>query len=355
MIIMKAHQTKNPRPLNGARALGILALLVFLPLAAAPAFAKPLKIVDIDCADGDSINKALEKRDTELIINIAGICTEDVVVRRDRVTLRGTDPALDGIRAATVDDPFGATLFIRGARLVNVENLQLTGGKHAGLLIEDARRNVILRNLHIEGNQEVGLLASNALVVGFDLLITNNGIAGMGLSETAYLRCDDCRIADNPTATLGYGVVSSAGALVQLNRGSVSARFPLSIRFNSVAAVTGTTLTGTVAVDASGSAQITVQNATIDGSIRADGDSRIEFFNSQQIFNPVAGGNRITGASQMNAYAGTLLIGETTFDEFSNGMLSQASTLETLTCSSGSDAICSADVGILGSNCSSCP
>ena len=121
-----------------------------------------------------------------------------------------------------------------------------------------------------------------------------------------------------------------------------------------MADVNGTTLSGYVAVDARGSAQITVKNATIDGSIRVDGDSQVDLRNAQQVFNPVPSGNIVSGASQMTVNGGTVLIGETTFDEFSTGIFNQGSTLETLACSTGSDAICSPGVSMSSSTCSSC-
>ena len=345
---------KKTRRFHGV--LSVLAVLTLLPpLVATPAEAKPFKEVTVICADGDSINKELARRDTELLINIVGICTEDVVVRRDRVTLRGADPALDGIRAATVDDPYGAALFIRGGRIINVENLQLTGAKHAGLLVEDVRRNVVLRNLRIESNREVGLLASNSLVVGFGLSINNNGLAGVGLSENAYLRCEDCIVEDNPSASAGFGVLASAGAFLTFTRGSIAAQFPLSMRFNSVGDVQGAEITGLVALDASGSARIRARGTTIDGSIRADQDSQLDLRNCRQAFNPAPGGNVVTGASQMSVSAGTQLIGETVFDEFSTGLFSGAAALESLACSGGADAICEAGVTMTSSSCGSCP
>lgn len=336
--------------------LGLIAIALLLQLGAAPLAAqKPPKVMDIDCADGDSINRAVSRRYRELIINIKGICVEDVVVARDRVTLRGTDPAVDGIQAASTDDPYGAALFIRGGREVTVENLQLTGGRHAGLAIEDVRRSTILRNLRIEGNKEVGLQASNSLVMGFDLSITGNGLAGVGISETAYFRCQDCTIADNPAAGQGFGVLASAGAMMTLTRGSVSAEFPLSFRFNSVADVNGTTVSGYLAIHATGNANFKVRNATIDGSILADDHSLIDLRGSQQVFNPAPGGNVITGDSQMTVTAGTMLIGDTVFDEFSNGIFSRRASLEELVCSTNSDAACTADVSKSSSTCASCP
>ncbi len=150
-------------------------------------------------------------------------------------------------------------------------------------------------------------------------------------------------------------MLASAGALLTFNRGSISARFPLSFRFNSVADVRGATISGYVALDASGSARIRARGSTIDGSIRAAEDSQIDLRNCRQAFNPVPGGNLITGASQMSVSAGTQLIGETAFDEFSNGLFSGAAQLESLACASGADAICEIGVKMSSSSCPSCP
>lgn len=47
---------------------------------------------------------------------------------RDRVTLRGVDPEVDGISAAEDLGESDAALWVRGAQFVTVENLKLTGG-----------------------------------------------------------------------------------------------------------------------------------------------------------------------------------------------------------------------------------
>lgn len=350
----KNHLLAQPPHVWGAPLLtGVMSLLLLL-VAAPLAAGKPFKEIDVECRNGDSINRALERQEDELVINIIGVCTEDVVVTRDRVTLRGTDPALDGIRAASIDDPHGAALFIRGGRRVVVEDLTLAGGKHAGLLIEDVRRSTILRNLRIEGNQQVGLRISASLVAGYDLSITGNGIAGVSVFETAYLRCYNCTIADNPAADSGFGLVGAAGSSATLAGGSISARLPLSLRLNSVAEVDGVTLTGYVAVEARGNSNVKVENSTIDGSVRADEHSQIELRNALQVFNPAPAGNLVTGASQITVAAGTRLIGETVFAEFSHGIFDQGTALETVGCLTGSDAICTGAVTIASSSCSSC-
>ena len=66
----------------------------------ASAAAATSKTVAVDCAAGDSIAKALEQPGDPLTIDIRGFCDEDVVLSRDRVTLRGSDPDLDVGRLA---------------------------------------------------------------------------------------------------------------------------------------------------------------------------------------------------------------------------------------------------------------
>src|SRR5687767_1580107 len=91
--------------------------------------------VKVQCGQGFSITQALEQHPNaqRLIIEIEGMCDENVIVRRDRVTLRGSNSANDGIRAVLNTEQSDAALWVRGAHLVTVENLKLTGG-FVGLL-----------------------------------------------------------------------------------------------------------------------------------------------------------------------------------------------------------------------------
>lgn len=70
----------------------------------------------------------------DLVVEIKGLCEENVVVNRERVTLRGTNPASDGIRAAALDTPGSFALLVRSS-YVRIENLKITGGQTYGLVI----------------------------------------------------------------------------------------------------------------------------------------------------------------------------------------------------------------------------
>ena len=86
------------------------------------------KTVRVYCGSwwSGSINKALETPAEELAIEIHGMCTEDVVISRDNVTLLGADPESDGIQSEV--EGKGAALTVIGSRFVTVENLTLNGG-----------------------------------------------------------------------------------------------------------------------------------------------------------------------------------------------------------------------------------
>ena len=87
--------------------------------------------VRIDCKKGGSINEALKVNAKELIIEIQGMCKENVTVSRDWVTLRGRDPKKDGIESQMADlysDGLRpAVVGWKASRLV-LENLTLRGG-----------------------------------------------------------------------------------------------------------------------------------------------------------------------------------------------------------------------------------
>ena len=131
-------------------------MMATFALLASPSSAQKSKTIKVDCSKGQSINKALEDKADELIIEISGMCEENVLVERHNVTLRGGDPAGDGIRAVDEGDD-DVALTIAGTLNVAVENLRLTGGER-GLTVNNViRGSVHVRNCNVEGNSRMGL------------------------------------------------------------------------------------------------------------------------------------------------------------------------------------------------------
>src|SRR5712691_11791438 len=92
--------------------------------AAHSAAARPVR-VRVDCDRGERIRAALRRSADELVIEVRGMCDEDVLVERDKVTLHGASPDRDGIRSTL--SGAHAALMLRRSHDVVVENLKLTG------------------------------------------------------------------------------------------------------------------------------------------------------------------------------------------------------------------------------------
>jgi hypothetical protein len=87
----------------------------------------------VDCTKGESINEALKSANHLLI---KGVCTEDVVVNRDDVTLRGVDGS-SGIHGK--DETTTGAVVLDGARRVYLDNLDVAGpGVGIGVLDNSA-------------------------------------------------------------------------------------------------------------------------------------------------------------------------------------------------------------------------
>ena len=113
----------------------LIAMLCFL-VAPSTSAAPTTATVFVDCNLGRTINNALKKPAVELTIEISGICIEDVEINRNNVTLRGTDPTVDGIKSDP-EGPMRQALTVRNVSMINVENLKLTGA-YIGIGINDS-------------------------------------------------------------------------------------------------------------------------------------------------------------------------------------------------------------------------
>lgn len=334
---------------------------------AAPAAAAggSVKAVAVDCAAGESINAALAKKADELIVEITGLCAEDVQVRRDRVTLRGSDPLVDGIQAVGTGDLFGAALLIREARFVTVENLKLTGGVRAGLRVENARRNVFATNCRFEGNGFWGVVAIGSLVDIDDSVATGNGSGGLIASESSFILCDNCTVFDNPAPGEGIGVISSLASSLTFVGGSVAAQIAADVEASSFGNFRDTTLIAEdlpsgvgFAVFAEDDGNVNVRTSTIDGSLLIEDQAQIFLISSDQVGNPL--GNLIGTQAKIETRGSpttgdTNLVGLTLLSQWANGVFSPQTNLGDLGCSTGADALCTAGVTKTSSTCALCP
>ena len=137
--------------------------------------------IQVDCSNGDSINYALNTLALDLTIEISGTCIENVVVKADKVTLRGVNVDVGtGVptdRIQGVPD-FGSVILIRDPIIVIVENLILEGNN--GVIVvyrsgatADDDDTIVVRNVIMEGTSETDLA-----VLGASLVIVEDSAVG---------------------------------------------------------------------------------------------------------------------------------------------------------------------------------
>lgn len=252
----------------------LLALLLLqtapLPPAAAQASAGLEKV---NCHKGESVNKALAKQPgaAALVVEIDGTCHENVVVTRDRVTLRGTDPATDGIQAVANADQSDAAVWVRGAQFVIIENLKLKGG-FTGLTATDANLPFLrMLNCRVEGSAQFGVVLETSLLTAEDTTVGPNARFSVGAFAGSRFECRGCTIAHAPASPAFDTVFVSTGSQFflfdsTLTGGSINAS-------NSQVNVSDSTLQAFAALGASSvfagaSSQVNLTRTQVEGPMR---------------------------------------------------------------------------------------
>lgn len=316
-----------------------------------------LVVVKVDCNAGQSISKALATEGSELVIEISGMCEEEVQVRRSNVTLRGTNPLVDGIRPAP-NEPLNQALNLFKVHLVNIENLRLTGGT-VGLGVQ-ASFGVNVSNCRVEDNDVVGVIfgtASGATNL-VDTVVTGNGFIGIWVANGSSVGCTGCTVDNHNT-----GIRLTEGSLSRLKDSTVQGNFQAINAFTgsgvSTAGNSLNTIEGlsTVAIRLNGNNSMDLRGDTIIGTLDLRRKSVVTLRDITQTVS--SGVNRIRSDSSVVAAGSTSLDGDYTISEFSKVVLpAGTSATGNLNCSSGGDAYCDADPfggGGGTSTCGQCP
>lgn len=317
-----------------------------LSLAVCPAWAakeagSSAKTVAVDCSKGDSINKELATDTSPLTIEISGICSEDVVIERPHVTLRGADPAVDGIQAVA-----GDAITIRGTFDIRIESLQVTGGARSGIRLNGTGSDIFVDACDIHGNVVNGIELREAFAEVTNSTIDGSG-QGINARNQATLRIIDSVVSSSTAAFLVQG---GSNALVV--RGSATGPRSLGINEGS-ATVFNTDLAGDIAVVDDGQAFLV--DLTLNGGFDVAGQSRLGLFGTTQLSTGLGNAVRQSSTLSIDDGAGlTTLAGDVVFAQFSNGDLENGD-LQGLTCDVSSNAVCGGATLAGVSSCSLCP
>ena len=186
----------------------------------APAGTAGAKTVAVDCTMGQKIQAAIDREDGPLVVDVHGICDENVNIVRKNVTLRGVDPLTDGIDGV-VAVPQLAALRLRYVEFAQVENLTIRNGPAAG--VSAAFSTLVLENCRITGHAGPGIAASQGTFLdATGTTISQNGGQGVSVQTASRLFCHGCDVTGNggfAASGINGGVISLLNSVVTGQRG----------------------------------------------------------------------------------------------------------------------------------------
>jgi hypothetical protein len=183
----------------------------------ATAAAKKAKTVTVDCANGQSIQAAIDQNAPPLEIEVRGICQENVEIRGKQVTLRGGDPLVDGIQGVTGSTTGAALsiLYVDGAR---IEGLAIGDGPGTGVGMWFS--HVTMQGCRIAGNASTGVLVSSGSVLNARGITVAENARGLQVQRGGFTFCGGCTFTDNT----GFAAVATNGGLLSLLSSVVAGR-----------------------------------------------------------------------------------------------------------------------------------
>jgi hypothetical protein len=294
--------------------------------------APPTATVTVNCAKGDSINDALTTPAVELTVQVQGICTENVVISRNAVTLVGTSPATDGVRGDPNPALRQAVVSVVGGGVgVHIQKLSIASGLLQGLLVWNAGP-VFVSGCDIYGNTQDGIDSVTGDIRVSTTTIHNNR-RDLGAWQAGDLFCDSCTTSGSRTSA-----VSISGSRLGMSNSNIQ--------------------TNHYALAAQQHGWISFANGSFAGSVDSEDQSTVLISAGTQTGDP--DGFYATANSIVVADTGSMLVGPAWgvyLDRFSNLDLVGGSTITgNLECHSGANAFCGNPAAVSGSSsgCSAC-
>jgi hypothetical protein len=192
------------------------------------------RTVNVDCAAGDTIARALTRGDDRksLTILISGTCSESIVINRSDVKLAaaapgagisGPDPTLDVVRVT------GSRVTIDGITVTGGRN-GITGDGAAGMIVQNAlvlstgRTGIVYSSgasgvvdtVTSSGNPRDGVSIDSASAVVIGSQLTQNGRFGVNVSDSASGRIG----IDNRNDPSGNVISTNGGSGINVSYGS---------------------------------------------------------------------------------------------------------------------------------------
>lgn len=186
------------------------------------------KTIDVDCTKGDSVQEAIDKNSGTIVVEIRGVCVENVRIENRNVTLHGLSAANDGLQSPNT---FPA-LVVQDSNETRLENLSLSNSPGTALQMLDSFVSMV--NCVANNNNAVApTLGGNAIIASTDsfldatnLTMANNQRNCVQAQRGASFFCHGCDFTSNT----GWAATAATGGLLSLLRSTVTQR--LGVRAN---------------------------------------------------------------------------------------------------------------------------
>jgi parallel beta-helix repeat protein len=225
------------------------------------------RTVNVDCAAGDTIARALTRGDERksLTILISGTCSENVVINRSDIKLAAAAPG------ATLVGPDAALDVIRvtGSR-VTIDGIAVTGGRNG--ITADGAAGLIVQNALVQGTGRTGIAYSHGASGIVDgVTVTGNARDGIAV-DSASATIVNTQVTQNTRH--GVGVFTNGSARIGIDNGnnpagnviSANGANGININFGAGALIAMNQITGNGTISAPGNPRngIGLNSATAD-------------------------------------------------------------------------------------------
>lgn len=308
--------------------------------------ARGVKTVRVDCDQGERIMSALAKHAGALVVEVRGICPEDVTIERSDVTLRGLDPAVDGIRGQSAEPARRGGLTLSHASRIVLENISVSDGPAHGVFAEYSSLTMV--NCRTERNALCGVhISAASFLVAEAIVASANLTRGIHSELGAFGSCAGCTLEGNVQAalaneggmlTLGNSVVSGPRGIWAQDAGSYVDVDCINFGSTQPCSVTSTGY----AAQALNGGYAALFGPAFTGVLRATRGGRIDVVGARQQPLPGNKANSIGEFSVILTEAWDTYfpaISRTSLWGFSHALLYQTELLARLTCDGGSDAM----------------
>ena len=303
-----------------------------------------VKVTTVKCDDGDTLRKALRdaKPGEPLVINIEGVCDEDVSITKDDITLSGNEAGVACNKASpggtgTID----GTVTVDGVR-ATIEFLTITGSGAGVDIVNRATVRLVCNDISDNEAYGVAVLRSSNAVLR-DNMLSGNGTrtadptiffdCGLFAEDASSVDSKGNTYADNQYCGIDIGRQSSFrnGAFQPVESGHPANPDERDV-FTELGCTPGTgagcftTDQLIVAIDVFNNGLVDIRNADVNGEIdinalssfRVDGDAAVKGNINAAIGSIVRFKDRSSLGDRVVTYTGTLTCFDTSQTFFSN-------------------------------------